>query len=172
MKQVFEPLTHLLPDNFPRGRPSLIPVETEGKQNRRKTTSSENEAEASARAIVDLAILRMAETSRTPLFVWSCWLWDDKTEKPYRCPVDPVSESHLTRSDGSSAQHFHRIFCQTNTVIPFFTNVFRDAKPSMDSAPLIEAANSPQFSHNSDINFSFSLHKSAVVETLNAWFLG
>ncbi|KAK2957219.1 hypothetical protein BLNAU_7813 [Blattamonas nauphoetae] len=70
MKQVFEPLTRLLPDNFPTGRPSLVHVDTEGKQKQNKTSSSTKEAEDRARGIVDSVILRMGATSRTPLFVF------------------------------------------------------------------------------------------------------
>ncbi|KAK2957246.1 hypothetical protein BLNAU_7840 [Blattamonas nauphoetae] len=70
MKQVFEPLTRLLPDHFPTRRPSLVHVDTEGKQELRKTSSSKKETEDRARGIVDSAILRMGATSTTPLFVF------------------------------------------------------------------------------------------------------
>ncbi|KAK2963962.1 hypothetical protein BLNAU_1039 [Blattamonas nauphoetae] len=70
MKDVFEPLTRLLPDDFPTGRPSLIHVDNEGIKESRKTSSSKNEAEDKARAIVNSAILRMGATSTTPLFVF------------------------------------------------------------------------------------------------------
>ncbi|KAK2957222.1 hypothetical protein BLNAU_7816 [Blattamonas nauphoetae] len=70
MKQVFEPLTRLLPNNFPTGRPSIKRVNNEGKQDQRKTSSSKKDAEVRARGIVDSAILRMRETSMTPLFMF------------------------------------------------------------------------------------------------------
>ncbi|KAK2957215.1 hypothetical protein BLNAU_7809 [Blattamonas nauphoetae] len=70
MKQVFEPLTRLLPDNFPTGRPSLVHVDKEGKQELRKPSSSKRDAKSRARGIMDLAFLRMGATSRTPLFVF------------------------------------------------------------------------------------------------------
>ncbi|KAK2956399.1 hypothetical protein BLNAU_8622 [Blattamonas nauphoetae] len=70
MKDVFEPLTRLLPDHFPTGRPSLMSVDNEGKQELRKTTSSEDEAKDRVRAIMNSVILRTGDTSRTPLFVF------------------------------------------------------------------------------------------------------
>ncbi|KAK2957254.1 hypothetical protein BLNAU_7848 [Blattamonas nauphoetae] len=70
MKDVFEPLTRLLPDHFPTRRPSLVHVDKGGKQELRKTSSSTKEAEDRARGIVDSAILRMGATSTTPLFVF------------------------------------------------------------------------------------------------------
>ncbi|KAK2957194.1 hypothetical protein BLNAU_7788 [Blattamonas nauphoetae] len=70
MKDVFEPLTRLLPDNFPTGRPSLVHVDTEGNQKQRKTSSSKEGAEVDARRIVASAIEKMGATSTTHLFMF------------------------------------------------------------------------------------------------------
>ncbi|KAK2960656.1 hypothetical protein BLNAU_4311 [Blattamonas nauphoetae] len=70
MKQVFEPLTRLLPKRFPTGRPSLIDVDNEENKEHHDISSTKKEAEDRAQGIVDSAILRMGTTSRTPLFLF------------------------------------------------------------------------------------------------------
>ncbi|KAK2943990.1 hypothetical protein BLNAU_21079 [Blattamonas nauphoetae] len=107
MKQIYEPLTQLLPEHFPKEHvshsppphlplshsppslsppphlplshspPSLSPlslsllsVEAEGNREQHEISSSKEEAESIARAIEDSEILRIGETSTTPLFVF------------------------------------------------------------------------------------------------------
>ncbi|KAK2949461.1 hypothetical protein BLNAU_15657 [Blattamonas nauphoetae] len=70
MKHIYTPLTRLLADHFPTGRPKLVHLEEIGNKGQRKTSSSKSETEDQAQAIVDLALSRMRKTPMTPLFMF------------------------------------------------------------------------------------------------------
>ncbi|KAK2957217.1 hypothetical protein BLNAU_7811 [Blattamonas nauphoetae] len=152
MKQVFEPLTRLLPDHFPTGRPKLVHVDTEGKQELRKTSSSKKEAEDEARGIVDSAILRMGATSRTPLFVF---VVDEDLADHSSLPMSLLS------SDGSVGCGMMRQRSLADVVwILFLTRISREVM----ALPLNTSIGSSDFS-NSVIPFlSNSLVDSELLE--------
>ncbi|KAK2944008.1 hypothetical protein BLNAU_21097 [Blattamonas nauphoetae] len=69
MKLIYESLTDLLPDHFPKEHVSLSPPQDGQNKEQRDLSPSRTETERKSRAIMDTAILRMGETSTTPLFV-------------------------------------------------------------------------------------------------------
>ncbi|KAK2950345.1 hypothetical protein BLNAU_14756 [Blattamonas nauphoetae] len=70
MKQLYQPLTDLLPDNFPKEHVSLSPPQDGQNKEQKDLTPSRTETESESRAILDAAILRYGGVSTTPLFVF------------------------------------------------------------------------------------------------------
>ncbi|KAK2947505.1 hypothetical protein BLNAU_17591 [Blattamonas nauphoetae] len=136
MKQVFEPLTRLLPDCFPTGRPPLIHVDTEGIQERREASSSKKEAEDRARGIVDSAIQKIGATSRTPLFIF---VVDEGLADHSSLPMSLLS------SDGSVGCGMMRQRSLADVLwILFLTRISREVM----ALPLNTSVNSSDFSNS------------------------
>ncbi|KAK2950336.1 hypothetical protein BLNAU_14747 [Blattamonas nauphoetae] len=70
MKQIYESLTDLLPKRFTKEHLSLSPPLDEPNKEQIDSSPSKKEAESKARPMVGSTILRTAETSTTPLFVF------------------------------------------------------------------------------------------------------
>ncbi|KAK2947460.1 hypothetical protein BLNAU_17610 [Blattamonas nauphoetae] len=135
-KQVFEPLARLLPDNFPTGRPSLVHVDNEGKQEQNKTSSSKKEADDRARGIVGSAILRMGATSMTPLFMF---VVDEDLADHSSLPMSLLS------SDESAGRGMMRQRSLADVLwILFLTRISREVM----ALPLNTSINSADFSNS------------------------
>ncbi|KAK2947501.1 hypothetical protein BLNAU_17587 [Blattamonas nauphoetae] len=152
LKQVFEPLTRLLPDDFPTGRPSLMHVDNEGNQKQRNASSSKKEAEDRAQAIVDSAILRMGATSRTPLFIF---VVDEGLADHSSLPMSLLS------SDGSVGCGMMRQRSLADVLwILFLTRISREVM----ALPLNTSINSSDFSNSVILFLSNVLIDAKVIQ--------
>ncbi|KAK2944830.1 hypothetical protein BLNAU_20227 [Blattamonas nauphoetae] len=85
MKQVFKPLTQLLPTRFLEGRPELTPPQNQPKMEQGETSSSKDESENVIGRTTNATILDLAKTWKTPLFVFVV------DEDPSSQPTLPMS---------------------------------------------------------------------------------